>query len=193
MVKGRVAVITGIPGAGKSTVLNELKRIAGKIGKGIRVVNFGTEMVKIAEQKSGVLHRDEIRHKPIPFQNQLQTEAAKEIAKMTGEGSIVIVDTHMMVRTESGYWAGLPSHVITELKPDLFILIEADPEEIFKRRSTDKTRMRDKVLMSDIREEIEFSRAFAATCGTLTGAPVKIVRNPAGRQVEAAEEILKLL
>ena len=193
MVKGRVAVIAGIPGVGKSTVLTELTKIAEKTGKKIRVVNFGTVMLKITEQKSEGLHRDEIRHKPIHFQHQLQTWAAKEIAKMTSEGSILIVDTHMMIRTESGYLAGVPIHVINELKPELFILIEADPEEIFCRRSDDKTRMRDKVLMSDIIEEIAFSRAFAAACGTLTGAPVKIVRNLSGKQGEAAEEILKLL
>lgn len=193
MVRGKVVVITGIPGVGKSTVLNELTRIARKIGKEIQVVNFGTVMVKIAEQKRGVIHRDEIRHKPIQFQHQLQSQAAKEIAKMTGKGSTLIVDTHMMVRTESGYWAGLPSHVITELKPDLLILIEANPKEIFHRRTADQTRMRDRVLMDDVLEEIAFSRAFAAACGTLTGAPVKIVQNPTGRQVKAAEEILKLL
>jgi len=112
---------------------------------------------------------------------------------MTSERAVLIVDTHMMIRTESGYWTGLPNHVITELKPDLLILIEADPEEIFHRRSTDQMRMRDKVLINDVIEEIEFSRAFAVACGALTGAPIKIVRNLTDRQVEAAEEILKLL
>lgn len=193
MVKGKVAVIAGIPGVGKSTVLNELTKMAEKNGKKIKVVNFGTVMLKITEQKTGGLHRDELRHKPIHFQHQLQTLAAKEIAKLTSEGSILIVDTHMIIRTESGYWAGLPTHVINELKPERFILVEADPEEIFCRRTTDQTRMRDKVLMNDIMEEIAFSRAFAAACGTLTGAPVKLVRNQNGKQVEAAEEILKLL
>lgn len=193
MARWRVAVIAGIPGVGKSTVLNELTKLAEETGKKLRVVNFGTVMLKIAEQKSGGIHRDEMRHKPIHFQHQLQTWAAKEIAKMASEDSILIVDTHMMIRTESGYWAGLPTHVINELKPELFILIEADPEEIFCRRSADQNRMRDKVLMTDIIEEIAFSRAFAAACGTLTGAPVKIVRNKDGKQVEAAKEILKLL
>jgi adenylate kinase len=42
-------------------------------------------------------------------------------------------------------------------------------------------------------EELLFSRLMAAACAVLTGASVKMVKNPAGKQVEAAKEVLKLL
>ncbi len=42
-------------------------------------------------------------------------------------------------------------------------------------------------------EETLFSRLMAVACAVLTGASVKIVRNPAGKQAEAAEDVLKLL
>jgi len=42
-------------------------------------------------------------------------------------------------------------------------------------------------------EEFLFSRFMAAACSVLTGASVKIVKNPSGEQVKAAKEIMKLL
>lgn len=193
MVKGKVAVVTGLPGVGKSTVLNELERLAKQADKKVQIVNFGTIMLELAKKKNKDIARDEIRLKPISFQHKLQANAASTIAKMAKGGSTLIVDTHMMVRTDSGYWAGLPIYVLKKLQPDFFVLIEAPPEEILNRRISDKIRVRDKIKMEDVMEEIMVSRAFAATCGVLTGVPFKIVMNPTGKQVEAAENIVKLL
>lgn len=193
MARGKIVIITGIPGVGKSTVLNGLVKLAEEAGRRVQIVNYGTVMVKVAGERGETLHRDLIRRKSISFQHKLQTEAAREIARMAEGIPTLIVDTHMMVRTEEGYLPGLPSHVLAELKPDLFILIEADPGEIFHRRTTDVSRMRDKLVLNEIIEELGFSRAFASACGTLTGAPVKIIQNPTGKQMEAARKILELL
>jgi adenylate kinase len=111
---------------------------------------------------------------------------------MAKEGEVLIVDTHMIVRTEEGYWAGLPSAVLAELRPNLFILIEAEPNEILERRFLDKSRRRDEELTAEIKEEMVLARMFASSCGVITCAPVKIIRNPTGKQMEAAKEILKL-
>ncbi len=99
----------------------------------------------------------------------------------------------MSIKTANGYLAGLPFHVLQLLNPDMFVLVEAEPHEVLSRRFRDKTRKRDKVLEDEIMEETLFSRLMAVACAVLTGASVKIVRNPAGKQAEAAEEVLKLL
>ncbi len=99
----------------------------------------------------------------------------------------------MSIKTANGYLAGLPFHVLQLLNPDMFVLVEAEPHEVLSRRFRDKTRKRDKVLEDEIMEETLFSRLMAVACAVLTGASVKIVRNPAGKQAEAAEDVLKLL
>lgn len=191
---GRVIVVTGIPGTGKTTVCNEALKLAGQTGKKIQVVNYGSIMVQLSHKRGKSLHRDELRRTGLTFQRGLQAEAAKIISKKTGEvEGDFIVDTHMSIKTANGYLTGLPFHVLQLLNPDVFILVEAEPREVLSRRFRDKSRKRDKALEDEIMEEILFSRLMAAACAVLTGASVKIVKNPAGKQAEAAEKVLKLL
>jgi len=187
-------VVTGIPGTGKTTVCNETLRLAEQTQKKIQAINYGSIMIELSRKRGKSLHRDELRRSGLPFQRNLQAEAAKIISKKSVEADgDLIVDTHMLIKTANGYWAGLPFHVLQLLNPDMFVLVEAEPSEILSRRFRDKTRKRDKVLEDEIMEETLFSRQMAVTCAVLTGASVKIVRNPAGKQAEAAEEVLKLL
>jgi adenylate kinase len=190
----RVIVVTGIPGTGKTTVCSEALKLAEQKQKKIQAVNYGSIMVGLSRKRGKNLHRDELRRSEPTFQRDLQAEAAKTISKKTSEAKgDIIVDTHMSVKTANGYFAGLPFHVLKLLNPDLFILVEAEPHEILSRRFRAKTRQRDKALEDEIMEETLFSRLMAAACAVLTGKSVKIVKNPAGKRTEAAEEILKLL
>jgi adenylate kinase len=191
---GRVIVVTGIPGTGKTTVCNEALKLAEQTRKRIQAVNYGSIMVELSRKRGNSLHRDELRRSGLTFQRNLQVEAAKIISKKTGEvEGDLIVDTHMSIKTANGYLAGLPFHVLQLLNPDMFVLVEAEPHEVLSRRFRDRTRKRDKVLEDEIMEEILFSRLMAVACAVLTGASVKIIKNPDGKQAEAAEEIIKLL
>ncbi|MEM2508848.1 MAG: AAA family ATPase, partial [Candidatus Thermoplasmatota archaeon] len=89
-------VVAGIPGAGKTTVLKEVK--------GIEIINYGDVMFSIAKKKNLVNDRDEIRKLPIDEQRKLQKEAAKFISKKKN----VIIDTHCTIKTRDGYMPGLP-------------------------------------------------------------------------------------
>lgn len=191
---GRVIIVTGIPGTGKTTVCNEVVKLAEQNGKKIEVMNYGSVMVELSRKSGKALHRDELRKSGLDFQRNVQAEAAKIISenatKVQGD---LIVDTHMSIKTVDGYLAGLPSHVLRLLNPEMLILVEAEPLEVLSRRVKDRSRKRDKAMEGEIAEEILFSRLMAAACAVLTGAAVKIVKNPAGKQVLAAEEVLKLL
>lgn len=191
---GRVVIVTGIPGTGKTTVCNELLKLAERAGRKVTVINFGTVMVELSQKRGESLHRDELRKSKLSFQRNLQEEAAKVISQeaVDAEG-YVIVDTHMSIKTLGGHWAGLPLPVLKHLNPDVFVLVEAEPHEVLSRRVRDPTRRRDKVLEGEVADELLFSRLMAAACSVLTGASVKIVKNPSGKQVEAAKEILRLL
>ena len=71
----------------------------------------------------------------------------------------------------------MPIWVLNELQPDLFVLIEANPDEIIYRRLNDETRSRDVQKAKDIDLHQQMNRATSMAYATLTGATVKIVSN----------------
>jgi adenylate kinase len=182
--------VTGIPGVGKTTVLNELQDLAKQNRVNLTVLNFGTIMNEIMRELGKEMNRDEMREQGIETQRKVQELAANEISNRAGQGTIV-VDTHMFVRTNVGMWAGLPQNVLQRLGPRLFVLIEADPEQIAGRRKVDTDRKREQALVEDISFDLEWSRATAAASAVATGAPVKVIRNDAGKQKQAAQELFE--
>jgi len=182
-------VVAGIPGVGKTTVLNELTDLAKQNKINLTILNFGTVMNEIMQELGRKVHRDEMRAQTIATQKKIQELAASEISNRASE-RLIIVDTHMFIRTASGMWAGLPHNVLEKLKPGLFVLIEADPEQVAARRASDSGRKRDQALSEEIGFDTEWSRATAAASAVATGAPVKVIRNDTGRQKQAAQQLL---
>jgi adenylate kinase len=185
-------VVTGIPGVGKTTVLNELQEIAKQNKYNLAVLNFGTVMNEKMRDLGMDMHRDEMRKQTIETQKKIQELAASELANRAAQETIV-VDTHMFIRTGVGLWAGLPRNVLEKLGAQLFVLIEADPENIAARRRTDSARKRDQTLAEDIAFDLQWSRATAAASAVATGTPVKVIRNDTGRQKEAAQELYQTI
>ena len=72
-------------------------------------------------------------------------------------------------------------------------LIEADPEDIARRRNADRTRERDSKTVDEARTDLEWSRYMASANAVLAGAPIQIVLNPDGHQRRAAEDLLALI
>jgi len=180
-----IAIVAGIPGAGKTTVMNEvLKR------KNINVVNYGDEIFKIAKERKLVQHRDELRKLPYELQREMQIQAAKNISKLGN----VIVDTHCTIKTPFGYLPGLPYDVLQILKPSRIILIEADAKEIMERRRKDvDIRKRDEESIESMEEHQLMNKIAGMSYATLTGATLKIIKNRQGKLEEAVEEMMKAL
>ena len=179
--------MVGIPGVGKSTVVDKV--VAGF--PGAKLVNFGTVMFEEAVARKWVKIRDEMRKMPVEKQKRLQKVAATKIARMREKA--VIVDTHLFIRTEEGFWPGLPFDVVRAMKPTHLVLIIAKPEEIAKRRSADATRVRDSLTSESLTEELELARSFLAVSSTLTGAPMTVISNDEGKQEEVAQSLLEML
>jgi adenylate kinase len=163
-----VIVVTGIPGVGKTTVMQKAAE-----GMDIQFVTFGTIMIDIAKELKLVKDRDEMRKLTLDQQKQLQIKTAEKVAKMKN----VILDTHCTVKTTKGYMPGLPEWVLRKLNPTAIIIVEADPQEIYNRRAKDMTRNRDPDSVEKIAEHQMINRAAAMAYATLTGATVKIVFN----------------
>ena len=185
-------ILTGIPGVGKTTILNHLQNLAEERGIKLTVLNYGTVMNELFEKYDRKISRDEIRRQRISVQKKIQDRAAQILARKM-RSPVTIIDTHMFIRTKTGLWSGLPESVLSRLKPSLIVLVEAPPEEIARRRRSDTTRMRDDLTMEEVRFDLEWSRATASACAVSTGAPVKIISNKTGKQRDAAEELFKLM
>jgi len=185
-------IVAGIPGVGKTTVLQELEKLSQEKKVSLKIVNFGSVMNQLFKQKGRELHRDHMRRQDISLQSKIQLEAARSIRKMARTNTL-IVDTHMFVRTNDGLWPGTPEKVLEALGPDAIILIEADPEEIAKRRKQDTTREREKSTPEDAQQDLEWSRYMASANAVIAGIPIQIVSNSEGGQRKAAMDLLRLV
>jgi adenylate kinase len=185
-------IIGGIPGVGKTSVISSAVESIRKKGQNARVVVFGTEMFEEAKRTAGIKNRDELRKLAVEDQRRLQDMTARRISEM--QDSIVIVDTHIFIRTGEGYYyPGLPFHLLEIIKPTSFVIIVADALEIVNRRKKDTTRVRDDISTEQVQYEIDTSKLMVATCSILTGAPFIIVTNNDDKMEEAVSCVAKVL
>ncbi|HLE95944.1 MAG TPA: adenylate kinase [Candidatus Thermoplasmatota archaeon] len=184
MASSGAVIITGVPGVGKSTVLEAAQRHAG-----YPVVVYGTKMFEVAVAKGLVKDRDEMRRLPPATQREIQIAAAEAIAAM----GRVVVDTHCTIKTPQGYLPGLPAWVVQKLAPTQVILVEAPPEDILKRRANDPSRKRDPDTVEEIAAHQAMNRMAAMTVATLTGATVQVIVNREGKVDETREQIVRTL
>ena len=173
-MQGRKVIITGVPGVGKTTVINEALQTLRDEGVEYQSINFGSFMFEVAKNDDVVQNRDQMRSLDRAVQKQLQQRAAQAIAKVPGN---VLIDTHASVKTPKGYLAGLPEWVLREIMPDIIVLVETDDDQILMRRLTDETRARDKDGSRSIAEHQQFNRSIAAAYAMMTGCTIKIVIN----------------
>jgi adenylate kinase len=184
------AIIVGIPGVGKTTVITRAAELLSSKKRKAAVVTYGTLMFEEAK-KLGVKSRDDMRRLPVAKQKKLQETAARRIAKM--RDAVVIVDTHLFISTQEGYYPGLPMRLITIMDPTNLIMVAADPRQIAERRKNDPTRQRDAASPEAIKNDLDFSKMMLASCSILTGAPFAIVTNDDGKVEEAAQGVAGIL
>lgn len=177
-------IVTGIPGVGKTTVMEAAAKRAE-----MEIAVYGSVMFDVAVQEGLVEHRDEMRRLDPEVQKRVQRTAAERIARR-GD---VVVDTHCSIKTPKGYLPGLPAWVLEALQPSTIVLVEATPEEIQARRVGDESRVRDVDSVEAIAEHQEYNRRFAAAYATLTGATVHTVFNHDDRVDEAIRQILPVV
>ena len=173
-------IALGVPGAGKTTVLNSLK-------SDYRKVNYGDLMLEIEKKEFGIKDRDVMRKLPIEKQKKAQKLVAKELAKMHGK---VILDTHCSVSTPSGFYPGLPFEFLKLWDVEALIYVTASVEELKARRLNDPTRKRD---VDDIALHDEMNRGYLAAYSAFTGAPAVVIFNHNGRLEEAVAKLQSIL
>jgi len=190
-MQGKKVIITGVPGVGKTTVINEALKNLKNEGVEYLSINFGSFMFEVAKKDNIVRDRDQMRTLDRSVQKRLQQRAAQAIAQVSGN---VLIDTHASVKTPKGYLAGLPEWVLREIMPDIIVLVETDNDQILMRRLTDETRSRDKEGSRSIAEHQEFNRSIAAAYAMMTGCTIKMITNAdflLDRSVSELSDILR--
>jgi adenylate kinase len=186
----RITIVVGIPGVGKTTVITKTKDILLQSGYNTTVIVFGSVMLSEAK-KMGIGDRDQIRKLSLSGQQNLQNIAADYICSVKED--LVIVDTHLFIRTSSGFFPGIPQNVIQKLKPRNLILITATPEEIIARRAKDESRNRDMVSIEEIKKELGLAITMISTISILSGSAFEIVDNHQGSSEDTASFIARIL
>ncbi|MET1100873.1 MAG: adenylate kinase [Pyrodictiaceae archaeon] len=194
----KTIIVTGVPGVGKTTVLSIVDKMLTDKAINHLILNFGDFMLEEAKRLGLVEHRDQLRHLPLRKQLELQEYAAKSIvshasSRLDPEG-VLLVDTHAVIKTDTGYWPGLPRGVVTELKPDSIVLIESRPEDIVARQRRDKTRVRSDLASIDVVKTLmEMARSAAMASAVEVAASVYITMNVEGDPSSAARDIVSLI
>jgi adenylate kinase len=183
-------IIVGIPGVGKSTIISNATTALHNMGTSVTTVVFGSVMFEEAK-KMGITDRDQVRKLSIDVQQKLQNMAADLISAR--RESIVVVDTHLFIKTSSGYYPGLPMNLILKLNPDRLILISANSEEILRRRKDDNSRTRDLISYDEVKRDIEVSLSMISSLSILTGAPFEIIHNHDNMIDSATSQMVELL
>lgn len=189
----QAVIIGGVPGVGKTTVINRTIEMLVKKDIMINLQIFGSVMLDIAAEKFNVKDRDELRKLDPEMQKDIQRTAAIRINERA-IGNITIVDTHFAIKTGDGsFLQGIPKWVSDAIDPKILVLIETNPYEIAKRRKKDKKRKRDKESTERLKIHQEINRTIATTICQKTGALLAIIVNQNGKVDEAAKELTKIL
>ena len=186
----KTVIIVGVPGVGKSTIISNATSMLLRKGTPLSRVDFGSVMFEEAK-KLGINNRDQIRKLTVDVQQRLQNMAADHITSMND--LLVVVDTHLFIKTQSGYYPGLPMNLILKLNPERLILITASREEILNRRKNDSTRTRDLISDDEIKRDIEISLSMISSLSILTGAPFEIIHNHDNMIDSATSLLVELL
>ncbi|MBK5112047.1 MAG: adenylate kinase [Candidatus Heimdallarchaeota archaeon] len=188
--EGSIAIIGGVPGVGKTTVINEALALAKKENFEITTIVYGSVMMEIAKEEFNVDHRDQLRILPADVQKEIQRRAAFRIDERA-QGKVVLVDTHYTIKTGEGtFLQGIPQWVSDSLNPKLLVIIETYPDEIINRREKDSSRKRDDDTADVLFEHQLINKTVASTICQKTGALLSVIKNGHGKASEAGKVLL---
>jgi adenylate kinase len=160
---------------------------------GLAIVNDDrSEVIYVKDQLEIKSAKDEIRNLNLKTQKKLQKEVANHFKDLINANpkDNFLIETHAALKTKQGYLPGLPNDFLETVAPDIYVIIEANADEIFVRRLLDKERKRehDKTT-KDVQINLDTTRYFASAFAVVTHSPLLIVDNKEKRAAETADEI----
>ncbi|MBS3166878.1 adenylate kinase [Candidatus Woesearchaeota archaeon] len=179
-------ILVGVPGSGKTTVANKSLE-----GTDFKIINFGDHITELLKRDGHIKEVDDIRSNlKQEIWIEYQKKTAEHISKIQGN---LLITTHASFMTPIGFFPGLPDWTLQGIKPHVFVIIEARPEEIAQWQAKDTSRKRGMYFERDISLFQEINRIYCVYYSGVTGARVKIIKNEEGRLNEAIQELRNVL
>ncbi|MEF8780133.1 MAG: adenylate kinase [Haloferacaceae archaeon] len=178
-----LTVISGVPGVGASQVCQTART---ELGDGYELINFGDVMLEEAAARGLAEGRDDLATLTQRDLRLLQRRAAEYVAGRS-RGRAVLLNTHLAVATAHGYLPGLPEPLLSDVDPNRYVLIEAEPETIAERRDEVSYRSYRESGVRSIAFHQDLIRSAAMSYAIQTGAPVRLVENESSADTAAAD------
>ena len=179
-------ILVGVPGSGKTTVANKSLE-----GTDFKIINFVDHITELLKRDGHIKEVDDIRSNlKQEIWIEYQKKTAEHISKIQGN---LLITTHASFMTPIGFFPGLPDWTLQGIKPHVFVIIEARPEEIAQWQAKDTSRKRGMYFERDISLFQEINRIYCVYYSGVTGARVKIIKNEEGRLNEAIQELRNVL
>jgi adenylate kinase len=182
-----VTVVSGVPGVGASHVCEGARREVDSV----TLVNVGDVMLETALERGLTNSRDELGTLSVRDQRELQRRAGEYLARKAADGPL-LVNTHFVVRTDSGFLPGLDPTMLSDIDPDRFVVIDASTETILDRRADSQHRQYGADTLAAVDFQRQLQTAAASTYSFQTGAPVQYVHNE-GDIDESVAELVAVL
>lgn len=186
-----VAVVFGIPGVGKSSIVQQLCQDLG-----MERLHWGGIALEIGQQKGIIEQIDQLRKREMEVQKEVQAETVKIIVdKLTANpDKHYLIETHAAVKTPQGYLPGFTPEWLEQIKPNLFIVYEAAAGHVYHRRMIDTTRERsDDLTLNEIQIHFDITRYYSSSFAVLAKANMVIIENREGDLTYAVNKTSDIL
>ncbi len=184
----KLIIVTGTPGAGKSTILGALAK-----KKLINLINLGNLMLDIAKDKYGIKGREDLGRMT---GDQIKENREAAFADIIEKKKDAIIDTHLTIKYGRRYVPGFTIEELEKIRIKAMVYIDATAKEIWRRRHNDQSKF-DRRNISDTEAEIDEQKsvnlAILSSCAIYLSIPIYIIYNSDGKVKEAEAELEKIV
>lgn len=184
----KLILVTGTPGAGKSTILDALIK-----KKPINMINLGNVMLNIAQKKQGIRNREDLG---TMSEEQIRQNREDAFAEIIAGKKDSIIDTHLTIKYGRRYVPGVTIDELQKIRIKAIVYVDATAKEIWSRRHNDPSKA-DRRNISDTEAEIDEQKAvnlaILSSCAIYLSIPIYIIYNSEGKAAEAELELEKIV
>ena len=127
-MNGKIVIIEGVEGVGKSTLIGELKKIYTGRGRDIKIWKFPDISHLYGEEIYEMLN-DSSKYNPLAFQIGVTAQIMRELSsikKAKEDGYIVLIERCFLSVMAYGYVEGIPESIIKSIGNDINKFIDYD-------------------------------------------------------------------